>query len=69
MMVRAIQLSEAGAALDAVATEADLMQWHDDWMSSSEYVGMSDDEAGFLEASFEARARLFAGVTQKPPSL
>ncbi|HEY8575254.1 MAG TPA: hypothetical protein VIL88_02825 [Devosia sp.] len=64
MMLKAIQLPEAVAALNAVVTETDLMQWHDEWMSSSEYVGMSDDNAKLLEASFEGKAQHFAGVAQ-----
>jgi hypothetical protein len=69
MMLTAIQLSKARAELDAVVTEADLMQWHDDWMSSAEYAAMSDNDAKYLEASFERKAQHFASATQAATDL
>ena len=68
-MINAMQLSKARAELDAVVTEIDLMQWHDDWMSSADYAAMSDDDVKFLEASFERKAQHFAGVTQMAADL
>jgi hypothetical protein len=69
MMINAMQLSKARAELDAVVTEIDLMQWHDDWMSSADYAAMSDDDVKFLEAAFERKAQHFAGVAQTATDL
>jgi hypothetical protein len=55
----ATQLSKAGAALDLVVTEADLMEWHDNWMSTDDYTSMCDSDANELEDLFQRRSRGF----------
>jgi hypothetical protein len=69
MMLNAIQLSVAGAALDTVASEVDLMLWHDEWMSSAEYAAMADDDAKLLEELFSAKSRHLAALARKAPIL
>ena len=59
-MVRsATQLLKAGAARGDVATEDDLMEWHDNWMSTDDYTSMCDSDANELEDLFQRRSRGF----------
>ena len=60
MMKSKTLLLEAGAALDAIATEIDLMDWHDAWMTTDEYTAMSDNDAKLLEALFQERCLVFS---------
>jgi hypothetical protein len=55
----ATQLSKAGAALEDVSTEDDLMEWHDNWMSSDDYTSMCDSDANELEDLFQRNASSF----------
>ena len=48
----ATQLSSAEAALSDVTTEDDLMEWHDNWMSTDDYISMCDSDAKKLEDLF-----------------
>ena len=53
MIDSAGQLSAASDAIELVCCEAELMIWHDDWMSNDEYAAMSDDDAQSLERLFQ----------------
>jgi hypothetical protein len=56
----ATQLLKAGAALGDVATEDDLMEWHDNWMSTDDYTSMCDSDANELESLFRLSSSGFA---------
>lgn len=60
MMKNSTGLTEACIALRLVATEGELMTWHDAWMSSDEYTSMSDGDAGKLEEMFQSASEIFA---------
>lgn len=55
-------LADADNAIALVKTEADLMAWHDRWMASDDYAGMTDRDAKTLEALYRAKAGWFWGV-------
>lgn len=55
-------LEAADGALALVKTEAQLMAWHDLFMASDEYAGMSDEDARTLEALYRAKAGWFCGA-------
>lgn len=59
-MNSATQLADASASIYSVANEAELMAWHDVWMSSDEYTAMSDTDAAVLEALFQKQSLRFA---------
>jgi len=55
-------LEAADSALALVKTEAQLMAWHDLFMSSDNYAGMADEDAKALEALYRTKAAWFWGV-------
>lgn len=55
-------LESADSALALVKTEAQLMAWHDLFMSSDDYAAMSDEDAKALEALYRAKAGWFWGA-------
>lgn len=55
-------LEAADSALALVKTEAQLMAWHDLFMASDDYAGMTDADARALEALYRAKAAWFWGV-------
>lgn len=62
MINSAAQLSQAEEASHLISSEAELMSWHDAWMSSDEYTGMCDTDAKALEALFELKSGQLANV-------
>jgi hypothetical protein len=52
-------LEAADSALSLVKTEAQLLAWHDLFMSSDDYAGMRDEDAQALEALYRGKAGWF----------
>jgi hypothetical protein len=55
-------LAAAKAALALVKSEHALNAWHDLYMSSDDYAGMSDEDAKALEEMYRRMAGWFWGV-------
>lgn len=55
-------LKEATAAILEVKTEHQLGVWEDQWMSTLDYLHLSDEDARELERLYQKRAGRFMGV-------
>lgn len=55
-------LADAESALALVKTEAQLMAWHDRWMTGADYIELAQEDARTLEALYQRKAGWFMGV-------
>ena len=55
-------LSEAIVAMGEVKTESQLVQWHDNWMNSADYLSLDEEDARQLEQAYQRKAGWFMGV-------
>jgi len=55
-------LNDAKTDLSDVKTEADLVKWHDIWMSGEDYLHLPEHAIRDLEEAYQAKVAWFYGV-------
>ena len=55
-------VAQAKLAMAEVKTERQLVEWHDQWMNSAEYLALAEDDARELEQTYQRKAGWFMGV-------